>query len=64
MKVHDRDDKQNIAPHLINYSVRKLVGSAAAGSFRDRRLGFGILKDSLDCTSHFFGEMGAEPLLS
>jgi len=62
MKVHDRNNQKNLASHLIDNSVRESVGSAAAGSLRNRCPGFGILQDSLDGTFYFFGELGAESL--
>jgi hypothetical protein len=60
MKVHDRNNEQNIAPDLINDSIGKPVGSAASGSLRNQRPSFRVLKDSLDGTLYFFGELEAE----
>jgi len=64
MKVHDRNNEQNIAPHLTNNSVGEPVGSAAACTPRDRRPSFGELKDPLDGAFYLFGELGAESLIS
>jgi len=60
MKVHDCDNEQKIAPHLINNSVRESIGSAAAGTSRDGRPSVGVLKYSLDGALYFLNELGAE----
>jgi len=60
MKVHDCDNEQKIAPHLINNSVRESIGSAAAGTSRDGRPSLRVFEYSLNGALYFFSELGAE----
>lgn len=60
MKMHDRNNQQNIVSNLINDSVGELIGPATAGSLRNRRPRFRVLQDSFDGPSYFFGELGAQ----
>jgi len=60
MKVHQCNDEQNVASHLIDDSVREPVRSATAGSLGEGRPGFGVLKDSFDRSPDFLGELRTE----
>jgi hypothetical protein len=62
--MHHGNNKQHIVSHLVNNSIRKPIGAAAASPFRKPVPGLRVLKNSLNSALHFDGKIQTQSLLS